>query len=100
VAQDHEGPLLTRTKTQTVTFTQPFRLRPSDPELPAGDYQIEADEELIEGLSQLAYRRVEVRMFVPRIDGVSEAEMWVLGPREFDAALLAEQALLPKPPTQ
>lgn len=82
----------TRTKTQTVTFTRPFRVRRTDRELRAGDYRIETDEEPIEGISALSYQRVEVRLFVPRIDGVSDAEMWVLGVREFDAALQADQA--------
>ena len=48
----------TRTTGKTVTFAYPFLLRGVDRTLPAGDYRVVTDEELIEGLSFPVYRRV------------------------------------------
>lgn len=50
--------MVTRTKTRTVHFEQPFTLQGVQGELPAGDYQVKDDEEQITGISWLAYRRV------------------------------------------
>lgn len=47
-----------RTRVEDIVFRRPFRLR-GLPELqPAGTYVVETEEELIEGLSFPAYRRV------------------------------------------
>jgi hypothetical protein len=40
-----------RTRSKTVTFAFPFLLKGVDRVLPAGDYRVVTDEELIEGLS-------------------------------------------------
>ena len=47
-----------RTSTRTVTFARPFALAGFDETLPAGDYTVETDEELLDGLSFPAWRRV------------------------------------------
>ena len=47
-----------RTTRTTISVSQPFELRDLDDIQPAGDYLLDTDEELIEGLSRLAYRRV------------------------------------------
>jgi hypothetical protein len=47
-----------RTKHTTVRFTAPFSLSGVDEIQPPGDYAIAEDEELIDGISWLAYRRV------------------------------------------
>jgi hypothetical protein len=49
--------MTTRTRRKLLTFAQPFLLRGIDAVVPAGTYRIDTDEELIEGLSFLAYRR-------------------------------------------
>lgn len=54
-----------RTTRETVTFERPFYVTALDDPLPAGAYVVETDEELIEGLSFLAYRRVGTTLFVP-----------------------------------
>ena len=56
----------TRTSSKTVTFGRPFWLKGVDRTLPAGDYRVTTDEELIEGLSFPVYRRVAtmIRPFV------------------------------------
>jgi hypothetical protein len=47
-----------RTTRTTVSFSQPFKLKDLDDIQPASDYLLDTDEELIEGLSSLACRRV------------------------------------------
>ena len=54
-----------RTRRETVTFARPFRLRGVDEAQPAGAYTVETDEEPIEGLSFMAYRRVATGIFLP-----------------------------------
>jgi hypothetical protein len=47
-----------RTIKKTVTFRHPFVLGELEEVLPPGDYTVETDEELIQGLSFPAYKRV------------------------------------------
>ena len=54
-----------RTSARTVTFGRPFSLKGIDRVLPAGDYRVLTDEELIEGLSFPVYRRVSTMVFLP-----------------------------------
>jgi hypothetical protein len=54
-----------RTSARTVTFSRPFSLKGVDRVLPAGDYRVLTDEELIEGLSFPAYRRISTMIFLP-----------------------------------
>jgi hypothetical protein len=81
-----------RTTEQTVSFRQPFALKSSERVYPAGFYRIVTDEEPIEGLSFLAYRRVSTMMFVPAARGNGSVEMIVIDPIEFEAARLREMA--------
>ena len=57
--------MITRTRDKTWTFRRPFWLKGVDRLLPAGDYRVTTDEELIEGLSFPVYRRVATMIFVP-----------------------------------
>ncbi len=54
-----------RSRRETITFHHPFRIRGIDRSLPAGDYEVITDEEMIEGLSFAAYRRVATMIVVP-----------------------------------
>lgn len=54
-----------RTNTTTVTFANPFTIGDSDKEFPPGDYVVETDEDLIEGLSFPVYRRMSSRLHSP-----------------------------------
>lgn len=54
-----------RSRRETVTFRHPFRIRGVDRVLPAGAYQVITDEEMIEGLSFAAFRRVATMIEVP-----------------------------------
>ena len=63
-----------RTTSKTITFNRPFCLKGVDRLLPAGDYRVVTDEELIEGLSFPAYHRISTVIFVPAQSG-SAVEM-------------------------
>jgi len=75
-------------------FRRPFSLRGFDEELPAGDYVVETEEELLEGLSFPAYCRKLTLMYLPanpRRPGCRQA--LPINPDELDAALLRDQAM-------
>lgn len=56
-----------RTTQTTVHFSSPFRLQGLDSAQPAGDYRVDYDEELIEGLTRLAWRQIGAFIHLPRI---------------------------------
>jgi len=72
----------------TISFSQPFKLRDVDDIQPAGDYLLDTDEELIEGLSRLAYRRVATLLHLPSTPlPQGRTEVLSVSPAELDAAL-------------
>jgi len=73
-----------RTTEMSVRFQRPFALKGSERTYPAGAYRVLVDEELIDGLSFLAYRRLSTMMFVPG-DGCS-MEMMTVDPADLDLA--------------
>lgn len=72
-----------RTREMLVTFQHPFTLGGFDEVLPAGEYRVETDEELLEGVSFSAYRRVRTLVHLharptnpgPRVLTVDQAEL-------------------------
>jgi hypothetical protein len=60
--------------------------------LPPADYQVMTDEELIEGLSFPAYRRVSTVMFVPAESGCA-VEMVTIDPLNLQAAQEQDAAM-------
>jgi hypothetical protein len=54
-----------RSRTETLVFDHPFRLKGLDRLLPAGSYEVLTDEEMIEDLSFPCYRRVLTMIMVP-----------------------------------
>ncbi|MGH6804426.1 MAG: hypothetical protein ACREC3_13830 [Methyloceanibacter sp.] len=83
-----------RTSSKTVTFRRPFRLKGVDRMLPPADYRVVTDEELIEGLSFPAYRRISTMIFVPAPSG-SAVEMATVDPLDLEAALDRDAAMRP-----
>lgn len=63
--------MTTRTIRSIAVFNSAFNLGGIDSELPAGSYRIESEEELIESLSFVAFRRVETTIELPAIGSVS-----------------------------
>ncbi len=76
-----------RTTRTAVIFDTPFSLRGVEGEQPAGTYAVEVDEELIEGLSFLAYRRVATTIYLPLRSGSVQAIR--VDPHELGSARIA-----------
>lgn len=77
-----------RTSRTKVTFTRPFQLDGFDKRQPAGDYAVDVDEQLIEGLSFIAYRRVSAFLHLPAISQAqTRCEIVTVVPSELDAML-------------
>ena len=68
-----------RSRRETITFQHPFRLRGVDRLLPSGAYEIITDEEMIEGLSFPAFRRVATMIMVPAAAQNAAMEMVSIG---------------------
>jgi hypothetical protein len=82
-----------RTSRRTVTFARPFSLRGIDGVQPAGAYLVETDEELIPGLSFIAWRRVASLMFLPsRPGGSVPGRIATIDPLELEAAQARDAA--------
>ena len=77
-----------RTTSKSVVFARPFSITGVDLQQPAGVYIVETDEEPIEDLSFLVYRRVETRLQLaedPLHPGIVETV--TVNPAEIEAAL-------------
>lgn len=83
-----------RTSSKTVTFCRSFRMDGVDRLLPPAAYQVVTEEELIEGLSFLAYRLVSTAMVVPGEAG-STVEMVIIDPLDLQAAQEEDAAMCP-----
>jgi hypothetical protein len=90
--------MTTRTITSTVTFTRPFSLSGFDGEQPAGLYSVETDEELLDGVSFPAYRRMATMMQLQAGPGAKGGmvQVAVVDPAELHAALAADAARDPR----
>jgi hypothetical protein len=77
---------MTRTKRSTLTFSRAFTLEGAERSFPAGVYELVTDEELIEGLSFPAYRRVASWILTPPQNSSGPTEMIMIDPAELAAA--------------
>jgi hypothetical protein len=79
----------TRTTHTTVTFTAPFSLRGVDEIQPPGDYAIDEDEELVDGLSWITYRRVATYIHLPAVASTDrlKSQLVAIDHSELEAAL-------------
>ena len=75
-----------RTLSKTVFFNKPFLLKGIGRMLPAGDYRVVTDEELIEGISFPAYRRIATMIFVTAQYQPGSVEMVNIDPVDLRAA--------------
>jgi hypothetical protein len=76
-----------RTTRTTISFSRPFKLKDLDDIQPAGDYLLDTDEELIEGVSRLAYRRIATLHLPSTSRPQSRTEVVSVSRAELDAAL-------------
>jgi hypothetical protein len=76
-----------RTRRETLIFAHPFALGGLDEVQPAGVYTVQTDEEPIEGISFLAYRRVATVIFLPLPHGSAGSfQALTVTPHELEAA--------------
>lgn len=82
-----------RTTSKTVIFANSFTLGDFDEVLPPGSYNVETDEELLEGLSFRAYRRTLTLIHLPAKSGLPGlSRTLTIDPDELDAALKRDAA--------
>jgi hypothetical protein len=75
--------MMIRTSNKAVNFALPFLLEGVDRVLPAGEYRVTTDEELIQELSFPVYRRIATMIFVPAdSQNASSVEMVTIDPRD------------------
>jgi hypothetical protein len=87
-AKQWEVSLLDRTTRKSITFSRPFELAGVDEKFDAGTYEVETVEELIEGLSFLAYRRVATTIEIPaKILGGFGRQVLTIDPKDLEVAI-------------
>lgn len=87
-----------RTSVRTVTFKSPFFLTGLDEVLPAGDYSVETEEKLVEGISYAAYRRISTVLRLPARSGPSHlTRAMTVDPDDLDAAIERDLAIAEGP---
>ena len=85
-------PMQLRTTQRTVAFKRPFLLEALGEELPAGNYCIETEAELVEGISYTAYRRTATVLLLPAAAGISGySRALTIDPQDLEAALERDQ---------
>jgi hypothetical protein len=76
-----------RSTIERVTFRYAFVLKGLDERQPPGTYEVETDEEPIQGLSFLAYRRVATAIRIPMAGrGAGSSQTFTIDPRDLEAA--------------
>lgn len=89
--------MMARTTILSVSFQNPFRLKDIDDILPPGTYEIETDEELMDGISFHAYRRVQTLIHLPSKTGnPMHSQTLAIDPDELAAALANDAAASPE----
>jgi hypothetical protein len=86
--------MATRTTKSTLSFRSPFMLPELDEAQPAGDYVLDTDEETIDSMSRLAWRRVATFLHIPSVALTRGfVERVCVDPAGLDAALLRDCGL-------
>ncbi len=85
--------MLTRTIEERITFRNPFKVPGLSKLIPAGTYRINVMQDLLEGLSFLAYLKTNVILYIPTDDvNSSPCERSIIfEPKDFDALLLKDK---------
>jgi hypothetical protein len=84
--QDH--PMQTRTRRSTASFRHPFFLAGLSDAQPAGEYDVDEDEQVVEGLSWIAWHRVATFIYLPAThDGARNRQMVKIDYADLETAL-------------
>ena len=75
-----------RTSSRSVTFRRTFALSGIDGVQPAGTYEVQTDEEFLEGLSFPVWHRIATSLVLPLPGKSSSYEMIRVDAAELDAA--------------
>jgi len=80
-----------RTTETTITFRRPFTLAALDKAQPAGTYRVVTEEEEIDGLSFVAFRRRATLLHLPALSTASATQQVVnVDPLEWTAIVEAD----------
>lgn len=83
-----------RTTRTTLTFAAPFTLRGVEGVQPAGDYVVVADDELIDSVTVVAYRRVATTLCLPALAAPQTVTQLVaVSQTDLDVAVLKDRQL-------
>jgi hypothetical protein len=86
--------MTTRTTRTTLSFAEPFQLRGVDGLQPAGDYVVIVDDELIDSVSVVAYRRVATTLCLPSITTPQTfTQLVAVSQTDLDVAVLKDRHL-------
>lgn len=80
-----------RIRREALVFRHPFRLRGWTESQPAGTYAMETEEEMIEGLSFPAYRRIATTLTRESTPAGSCRQVLPVDPRDLEALLAADR---------
>jgi hypothetical protein len=84
--------LTIRTTRTTVSFSHPFTLQNLEGIQPAGEYVVLIDDEVIEGLSRIAYRRVATLFQTPAVSASQRLlQSFSISQTDLDAALMKDR---------
>ncbi len=85
--------MLTRTVEEKITFSNPFKVPGQRQLVPAGVYRINIMQELLQGLSFIAYRRTAVALYIPdeSSSSPSKERSIIYEPRDFEAMILKDK---------
>jgi hypothetical protein len=83
--------LTVRTTRAVASFKEPFLLRALEGMQPAGDYNVYYEDELIQGLSRVAYRRVSTILQTPSISSPQDQSRLVsISETDLEVALMKD----------
>ncbi|WP_227272616.1 hypothetical protein [Roseobacter weihaiensis] len=82
--------MLSRTTTSFVTFAHPFLVAGYTDELPPGSYELFAEDEVMQSLSFMAYRRTATHLLIRWPTG--GAELRRIDHRDLEMALAQDQS--------
>jgi len=86
-----ESPLTIKTTRTIVSFSEPFSLRNVAGIQPAGSYAVHFEDELIDGLSHPARRRISTRLQIPSTASPQQQSRLVsISETDLDAALMKD----------
>jgi hypothetical protein len=84
--------MTTRTTHSVVAFAHPVSLPGVDGVLPAGSYAVDTDEEMIDSLNLVAWRRTATLLHVPARGGM---QTYTVDPDDLAAAAVRDREISP-----